>query len=75
MDCAVGCAKLTHDVLKSFWKFYICLELFNLSGPIHVDKPEVFHNISAPGLLFPSHLLSVLLHRVRDIFINSTSFC
>lgn len=37
-DCASGCIKLICDVLKSFWKFYICLELLSLSGHIHTAK-------------------------------------
>ena len=36
--CASDCIKLTRGVLKSFWKFYVCLELLNLSGHIHAAK-------------------------------------
>lgn len=38
VDCASGCTKLICDVLKSFWKCYVFLELLKLSGHIHTAK-------------------------------------
>lgn len=38
VDCVSGCIKLTCNVLKSFWNYYVFLELLKLSGHVHTTK-------------------------------------